>query len=114
LPPKFTIGEYIESLVQFMTKGNKKGVLGNQRTPLKVLEGLYYDADGNLNTELVDVFKNMLGTETGQQVYDKVKGIVDELRGLPFDEQIQRLTNDTPQAWNINGFGLNVDVQLYQ
>ena len=114
LPPKFTIGEYIESLVQFMTKGNKKGVLGNQRTPLKVLEGLYYDADGNLNTELVDVFKNMLGTETGQQVYDKVKGIVDELKGLPFDEQIQRLTNDTPQAWNINGFGLNVDVQLYQ
>jgi hypothetical protein len=39
----------------------KKGVLGNQRTPLKVLEGLIYNADGNANPELIDVFKHSLG-----------------------------------------------------
>lgn len=113
LPPKFTIGEYIDSLIGFMVEG-KKGVLGNQRTPLKVLEGLIYDADGNVNTELIDVFKHSLGEETGQLVYDKVKGIVDSMKGLSLQEQIKLLTNSTPQRWNINGFGLNTDVQLYQ
>jgi len=112
LPPKFTIGEYIDSLIGFMVEG-KKGVLGNQRTPLKILEGLIYDADGNVNPELVDVFKHSLGEETGQLVYDKVKGIVDSMKGLSLQEQIKLLTNDTPQRWNINGFGLNTDVQLY-
>lgn len=114
LPPKFKLEEYIESLIKFMTEGSKKGVLGNQRTPFKVLEGLYYDANGNLNTELVQAFKSALGEETGQLVYDKVKGIIDELKGKSFAEQIQRLTNDTPQVWNINGFGLRTEVQLYQ
>ena len=113
LPPKFTIKEYIDSLIGFMVEG-KKGVLGNQRTPLKVLEGLIYDANGNVNSELVDVFKHSLGEETGQLVYDKVKGIVDSMKELSLQEQIQRLTNDTRQRWNINGFGLNADVQLYQ
>jgi hypothetical protein len=60
LPPKFTIGEYINSLIGFMVEG-KKGVLGNQRTPLKVLEGLIYNADGNINSELIDIFKHSLG-----------------------------------------------------
>ena len=113
LPPKFTIGEYINSLIGFMVEG-KKGVLGNQRTPLKVLEGLIYDAEGNVNTELIDVFKHSLGEQTGQLVYDKVKGIIDSMKGLSLQEQIKLLTNDTPQRWNINGFGLNTDVQLYQ
>lgn len=113
LPPKFTIGEYIDSLIGFMVEG-KKGVLGNQRTPLKVLEGLIYDVDRNVNTELIDVFKHSLGEQTGQLVYDKVKGIVDSMNGLSLQEQIKLLTNDTPQHWNINGFGLNTDVQLYQ
>ena len=113
LPPKFTIGEYIDSLIGFMVEG-KKGVLGNQRTPLKVLEGLIYDANGNINSELIDIFKHSLGEETGQLVYDKVKGIVDSMKRLSLQEQIKLLTNDTPQRWNINGFGLNTDVQLYQ
>ena len=113
LPPKFTIKEYIDSLIGFMVEG-KKGVLGNQRTPLKVLEGLIYDANGNINPELIDVFKHSLGEETGQLVYDKVKGIIDSMKGLSLQEQIKLLTNDTPQRWNINGFGLNTDVQLYQ
>jgi hypothetical protein len=39
-----------------MVRGSKKGVLGNQRTPLKVLEGLIYDAEGNVNSELIPVF----------------------------------------------------------
>jgi hypothetical protein len=43
-------------------------------------------------------------------VYDKVKGIVDSMKGLSLQEQIKLLTNDTPQRWNINGFGLNTDV----
>lgn len=113
LPPKFTIGEYIDSLIGFMVEG-KKGVLGNQRTPLKVLEGLIYDTNGNVNTELIDVFKHSLGEQTGQLVYDKVKEVVDSMKGLSLQEQIKLLTNDTPQRWNINGFGLNTDVQLYQ
>lgn len=113
LPPKFTIGEYINSLIGFMVEG-KKGVLGNQRTPLKVLEGLIYNADENINPELIDVFKHSLGEQTGQMVYDKVKGIIDSMKGLSLQEQIKLLTNDTPQHWNINGFGLNTDVQLYQ
>ena len=113
LPPKFTIGEYIDSLIGFMVEG-KKGVLGNQRTPLKILEGLIYNNDGNVNPELIDVFKYSLGEQTGQLVYNKVKGIVDSMKGLSLQEQIKLLTNDTPQRWNINGFGLNTDVQLYQ
>lgn len=113
LPPKFAIGEYIDSLIGFMVEG-KKGVLGNQRTPLKVLEGLIYDQNGNVNSELIDVFKHSLGEQTGQLVYDKVKSIVDSMKGLSLQEQIKLLTNDTPQRWNINGFGLNSDVQLYQ
>jgi hypothetical protein len=64
LPPKFTIEEYINSLIGFMVEG-KKGVLGNQRTPLKILEGLIYDANGNINSELIDVFKHSLGEQTG-------------------------------------------------
>ena len=113
LPPKFTIEEYINSLIGFMVEG-KKGVLGNQRTPLKILEGLIYDVNGNVNSELIDVFKHSLGEQTGQLVYDKVKGIIDSMKGLSLQEQIKLLTNDTPQRWNINGFGLNTDVQLYQ
>lgn len=113
LPPKFTIEEYINSLIGFMIEG-KKGVLGNQRTPLKVLEGLIYDVNGNINSELIDIFKHSLGEETGQLVYDKVKGIVDSMKDLSLQEQVKLLTNDTPQRWNINGFGLNADVQLYQ
>ena len=113
LPPKFTMEEYINSLIGFMVEG-KKGVLGNQRTPLKVLEGLIYNVDGNVNPELIDMFKHSLGEQTGQMVYDKVKGIIDSMKGLSLQEQIKLLTNDTPQRWNINGFGLNTDVQLYQ
>ena len=60
----------------------KKGVLGNQRTPLKILEGLIYNADGNVNPELIDVFKHSLGEQTGQMVYNKVKGIVDSMKKL--------------------------------
>ena len=114
LPPTFTIGEYVESLIGFMVRGSKKGVLGNQRTPLKVLEGLIYDAEGNVNSELIPVFQNAFGQETGIQVYNKVKETIDQLKGLSFEEQIQKLTNDTPQAWDINGVGLKANVQLYQ
>ena len=114
LPPTFTIGEYVESLIGFMVRGSKKGVLGNQRTPLKILEGLIYDVDGNVNSELIPVFQNAFGQETGIQVYNKVKETIDQLKNLSFEEQIQKLTNDTPQAWNINGVGLNANVQLYQ
>jgi hypothetical protein len=39
-----------------MVNGSKKGVLGNQRTPLKVLQGLIYDINGNVNSELIPVF----------------------------------------------------------
>jgi len=60
-----------------MVRGSKKGVLGNQRTPLKILEGLIYDVDGNVNSELIPVFQNAFGQETGIQVYNKVKETID-------------------------------------
>lgn len=114
LPPTFTLSEYQESLIDFMVNGSKKGVLGNQRTPLKIFEGLIYDQNGNINNDLISIFQNAFGQETGQLVYNKVKEVIDSLKGLSFSEQIQRLTNSTPQRWNINGVGLNADVQLYQ
>lgn len=113
LPPKFTLKEYLTSLIDF-TNNNGKFVLGNQRTAFNILEALIYDKDGKINSETIDIFKNALGDETGEQVYNKVKDVIDSLKELSFDDQIQKLTNDTPRVWNINGFGINSEVQLYQ
>lgn len=113
LPPKFTLKEYLTSLIDFTTN-NGKFVLGNQRTAFNILEALIYDVNGNVNSDTIDVFKKALGADTGEQVYNKVKEVIDSLKDKSFNEQIQALTNDTPQAWNINGFGINSEVQLYQ
>lgn len=113
LPPKFTLEEYLDSLTDFMNNGGKF-VLGNQRTPYKILEALIYDSNGNLNSDTIQCFQNALGTQTGEAIYNKVKEVVDQLKPLGINQQIKLLTNSTPQAWNINGFGLNTEVQLYQ
>lgn len=113
LPPKFTLEEYLDSLVDFMNNGGKF-VLGNQRTPYKILEALIYNSEGNLNNDTLQCFQNALGTQTGEAVYNKVKEVIDQLKPLEVNQQIKLLTNSTPQSWNINGFGLSAEVQLYQ
>jgi hypothetical protein len=92
LPPIFTLKEYINSLIGFMVEG-KRGVLGNKRTPLKVL---FYDSNGNLNSELIEIFKYSLGEQTGTLVYDKVKEVIDSMKGISLEEQIKLLANDIP------------------
>lgn len=113
LPPKFTIQEYTQSLIEFMV--NKKGSpLGNQRTAYKVLEAMF-------NTDY-DSFKNLFieafGSDTGEQIFYKVTGIIQELNGKSLQEQVDYLIGRDSsvglQSWNYDGYGLPWPSPVYR
>lgn len=79
--PQFTFDEYLDSLIGFVTKVSPT-TLGNIRTPLEVLNALMFDADGNENPELLQLFKEIWDTSKnplGEKYYNEVKELITDI-----------------------------------
>lgn len=109
LPPKFTLQQYLDSLINFTV--NKTGKpLGNQRTAYKILMGLYR-ADR-------DAFKNMFisafGETTGNDVYNKVIQTLYKISTQPdVNGEINELTKKS-EAWNLGKIGIPKNIPIYR
>ena len=112
LPPKYSLENYLRSLIGFMTGETKESPLGNQRTAYKILESLFLASQENPQ-ELKNIFINALGQENGEKLYNRTLNTIVRISKIQTSEgepdiakQIKELTG-TSEVW-VEGIPKNI------
>ena len=112
LPPKYSLKNYMRSLISFIIGETKESPLGNQRTAYKILESLFIASQDNPQ-ELKNIFINALGQENGEKLYNKTLQTIGRIASMQTSDgepdiakQIKELTG-TSEAW-VEGIPKNI------